>query len=141
MLEITEQEIEQIRKEIASEPRIASAELNGDCLKVRLESVLVEGAAAELSLPLRNYSSFEGATDEQINSFIIAANGRSIRWAEVGRGVMLTAPNIAGAFGLAATLNNHLVKARAVKTPARSAASRANGAKGGRPRKKPLVAA
>ena len=83
------------------------------------------------AFPARLAQGLEAATAEQLARVEILGNGYSLRWKALD--VDLSVPGLlAGLFGTKA----HMARlAGQAKSPAKAAAARANGAKGGRPRR------
>ena len=96
-----------------------------------LEILLATGAT--ISIPARQLRHLANLTDEQLQEVRVVAGGTGLMWrsADVDLGVDFLLQALTG-------LPTHIEVARkggSAKTPAKAAASRANGAKGGRPRK------
>ncbi|MDI1365484.1 MAG: DUF2442 domain-containing protein, partial [bacterium] len=110
----------------ASEPRAASARYDRPTGRVVVE--LSNGAA--FAFPARLVSDLETATTEQLAQVSILGIGHGLHWDALD--VDLTVPGLlAGLFGTQAHLAR---KAGQTASPAKAAAARNNGAKGGRPR-------
>lgn len=129
----------------ASEPRIQRAAYEDGRLVFELKGNAFAGTV--LSFPAQSVPGLENATEEEVRGFVVTTTGSSIRWpgAKVGFGapalVQLACGLIAPATAQA-TLERFEAarKMGSARTEAKSASSRANGAKGGRPRKKPVEA-
>ncbi|WP_304177603.1 DUF2442 domain-containing protein [Phenylobacterium aquaticum] len=109
------------------EPRAASARY--DRRQGRIVVALTNGCT--FAFPPRLAQGLEGATDEQLAAFEILGAGYGLHWESLD--VDLSIPGLlAGLFGAKSYMARHAGQAR---SPAKSAAARVNGAKGGRPRK------
>jgi hypothetical protein len=110
-----------------SEPRAASAHYDGECGRLIVE--LTNGCT--FSFPPALAQGLEAATDEQIAQVEILGAGYGLHWDALD--VDLSVPGLlAGLFGTRA----HMARlAGQATSPAKAAAARTNGAKGGRPRK------
>ena len=110
-----------------SEPRAISARY--DRLTGRIAVELTNGGA--FAFPARLGQGLENATDEQLSQVTILGAGYGLHWEALD--VDLSIPGLAaGVFGT----KTHMARIAGRGTsPAKSAAARANGAKGGRPRK------
>lgn len=83
------------------------------------------------AFPPRLAQGLEGATDDQLAAVEILGRGYGLHWEELD--VDLSLPGLmAGIFGTAAWMAS---RAGQTTSAAKAAAARANGAKGGRPRK------
>lgn len=131
MAEITEIEIDAAvrRGKILSEvePRAQTVHYSG--AEDRIVINLTNGTA--FSFPPRLVQGLEVATPAQIASVEILGNGYGLHWEELDVDFTV-AGLIAGIFG---TRTYMARQAGQVRSAAKTAAARANGAKGGRPRK------
>jgi hypothetical protein len=131
MAEITDAELDrasQLGAALAkSEPRAASARYDRSTGRIAVE--LTNGSA--FAFPARLGQGLEAATDDQLAEVVILGAGYGLHWEALD--VDLSIPGLAaGIFGTRA----HMARiAGRGASPAKSAAARANGAKGGRPRK------
>ncbi|HWW26600.1 MAG TPA: DUF2442 domain-containing protein [Caulobacter sp.] len=131
MVEITDAEIDKARRLGAalarSEPRATSARYDQSTGRIVVE--LTNGSA--FAFPARLGQGLENATDEQLAEVAVRSSGYGLHWATLD--VDLSIPGLAaGIFGTKA----HMARlAGRSWSPAKAAAARANGAKGGRPRK------
>jgi hypothetical protein len=110
-----------------TEPRAASARYDAKhrTVVVRLKN------GCTFSFPAGLAQGLEHATDAQLANIEILGAGYGLRWESLD--VDFTVPGLLnGLFGTAAYMAR---RAGATTTPAKAAAARANGAKGGRPRK------
>ncbi len=136
---ISEAEFEELKQQARQldkeEPRIARARFNAHKGRLELELKGSALAGTELSLVVRQLAQLQDAPDELLSEFIVTRSGTSIRWPQLNFGISTVAlvEIICGLRHL--SLATHQSKAGSVKTQAKTLASRANGAKGGRPRK------
>lgn len=129
MAELTDAEIdaalERGRSAGLREPRAASVRYDGDLGRVVVE--LTNGCS--FAFPARLAQGLEAATADQLAQVEILGTGYGLRWEALD--VDLSVPGLlAGLFGTKA----HMARlAGQAKSPAKAAAARTNGAKGGRP--------
>ena len=111
----------------AAEPRAAAARYDRQAERVIVE--LTNGCT--FAFPARLAQGLESATDEQLAAVEVTGRGYGLHWESLD--VDLSLPGLmAGLFG---TRIHMARRAGQVTSPAKSAAARTNGAKGGRPRK------
>jgi hypothetical protein len=131
MAELTDDAIEAAlergRRLRATEPRAAGARIDPRTGRVTVE--LVNGCA--FVFPARSVQGLEAATDADLAAVELLPQGRGLHWE--GPDVDISLPGLMnGIFGTRA----HMARlAGSATSPAKAAAARANGAKGGRPRK------
>ncbi|KRA57782.1 hypothetical protein ASD79_15825 [Caulobacter sp. Root655] len=131
MAELTDAEIDAataLGEQLALiEPRAASARYDQATGRIVVE--LTSGSA--FAFPARLGQGLETATDEQLAQVEVLGAGYGLHWEALD--VDLSIPGLAaGIFGTKA----HMARiAGRSSSPAKAAAARANGAKGGRPRK------
>ncbi len=131
MAELTDAQIDAAaeRGRIArlTEPRAANARYDRDAGRVIVE--LINGCV--FAFPPRLAQGLEVATDDQLAAVEILGTGYGLHWEALD--VDLSVPGLlAGLFGTRAFMARNAGRA---KSPAKAAAARSNGAKGGRPRK------
>jgi hypothetical protein len=131
MAELTDAQIdtalERGRNAQLHEPRAAAAGYDR-----RGKRVIVELAnGCTFAFPPKLAQGLETATEEQLSQVEIMGAGYGLHWEALDAD--LSVPGLlAGLFGTRAYLAQHAGRA---KSPAKAAAARANGAKGGRPRR------
>ena len=119
------------RAMLASEPRAASARYDAPSERVVVE--LVNGCA--YAFPAQRVEDLRGADDAALANVIVDGAGFNLHWPDLDADLFVPAL-VAGVFGtrafMASELGRHAGRAR---SPAKTAAARTNGAKGGRTRK------
>ncbi len=131
MAELTDAEIdaalERGRQIQAQEPRAAAVHFDPRTGKITLD--LTNGCT--FVFPARLIQGLEGAADDELAAVELLPQGRGLHWERPD--VDISVPGLVnGIFGTRAHMARVAGKS---KSPAKTAASRANGAKGGRPRK------
>jgi hypothetical protein len=115
---------------LESEPRALSARY--DAQRARIVVELSNGAT--YAFPAALGQGLEAATPAQLAEVEVAGAGFGLHWPSLD--VDLSIPGLlAGRFGTKAWMSELARRAGSVTSPAKAAAARANGAKGGRPRK------
>lgn len=119
------------RKVLDSEPRASSARYDRRSGRVVVE--LLNGCA--YAFPANLVQDLQGASEDDLTKIETDKIGLNLHWP--GLDVDLYVPALlAGIFGTRAWMAGELARiAGSSKSPAKAAAARANGAKGGRPRK------
>lgn len=131
MVELTDAQfdaaVERGRATSVSEPRAVSARY--DCAAGRITVELTNGCV--FAFPPRLAQGLESATDDQLAQVEILGSGYGLHWEELDAD--LSVPGLlAGVFGT----RSYIARlAGQTSSPAKAAAARKNGAKGGRPRK------
>lgn len=118
------------RAMLATEPRAASARY--DPVTSRIVVELTNGCT--FAFPARRIEELETATDSEIAEVQVAGAGFGLHWPS--RDADLTIAGLMnGVFGTRKWMSELARRAGRATSPAKAAAARANGAKGGRPRK------
>ncbi len=119
--------IERGKLTLETEPRAASVRYDRQLDRMIVD--LTNGCT--FAFPPRVAQGLEQATPDQLADVEILGKGYGLHWE--GMDVDLSIPGLmAGIFGTKSYMARHAGQA---KSPAKAAAARANGAKGGRPRK------
>ena len=131
MAELSDTEIdlalERGRFAASSEPRAKQVRFNRKLGRVVVE--LTNGCS--FAFPPRLAQGLESASEDQIARVEILGSGYGLHWEELD--VDLSVPGLLG--GLFGTRAYLAQRAGRITSPAKAAAARANGAKGGRPKK------
>jgi hypothetical protein len=119
------------RRVLADEPRAASARYDPATGEVRVR--LTNGCS--FAFPARRVQGLEAASDADLAEVEVLGRGIGLHWERLD--VDVSVPSLlAGLFGTKAwTDRQRAAHAGRARSPAKAAAARANGAKGGRPRK------
>ena len=131
MVELTDEDyeaaLERGRVAEATEPRAKSAHYDAKSGRVVID--LKNGST--FAFPARLAQGLEHATDQQLAEVEVLGTGSGLHWETLN--VDYTVPGLlAGIFGTRRHMAQHAGRST---SPAKAAAARANGAKGGRPRK------
>lgn len=119
----------QERGRIAAQIEPRAARVRYDRRRGRMVIALTNGCT--FTFPPHLAQGLEKASDDEIAQFEVLGNGYGLHWETLD--VDLSIPGLlAGLFGTKSHMARHAGQAR---SPAKAAAARANGAKGGRPRK------
>jgi hypothetical protein len=115
---------------LEAEPRALAARYDR-----KADRIIVELASgATFAFPPSLGQGLQGATPDQLAEVAISGPGFGLTWEALD--VDLSVPGLmAGSFGTKAWMRELARRAGSVTSPAKAAAARANGAKGGRPRK------
>jgi Protein of unknown function (DUF2442) len=119
------------REMLKTEPRAVSARYDGKSGRVIVD--LVSGCT--YIFPVTNMQDFQDIDPAGLDEIIVDGVGFNLHWPKLNVDLYVPAL-VAGVFGTKAWMEKALARrAGQAKSPAKAAASRANGAKGGRPRK------
>lgn len=118
------------RDALANEPRALAARYDRKAGRIIVD--LASGAT--FAFPPGLGQGLEAATPDQLAEVAIAGAGFGLHWEALD--VDLSVPALmAGSFGTKAWMRELARRAGSVTSPAKAAAARVNGAKGGRPKK------
>lgn len=131
MVEVTDEELQRARERgeelWATEPRASAARYDRKSGRVVID--LTNGST--FMFPARLAQGLTDASDDDLAQITLMGEGYALHWETINEG--FTVPGLlAGLFG---TRKYMAQLAGRAKSPAKAAAARANGAKGGRPRK------
>lgn len=115
---------------LASEPRAASARYDAPSGRIVVE--LTNGCT--FAFPARRVEELADASDAEMAAVEVAGAGFGLRWEARDADLSLQGL-MGGLFGTKAWMSELARHAGQSRSPAKAAAARANGAKGGRPRK------
>ena len=119
------------RKLLGNEPRASSARYDRRSDRVVIE--LLNGCA--YAFPAHLVQDLQGASKDDLASIETDTSGLNLHWPALDADLYVPAL-VAGIFGTRAWMAGELARiAGSRKSPAKTTAARANGAKGGRPRK------
>ncbi len=135
LVDITEHQMreaeERMRKHVAEHPVAVFVSFNPADGRVAIE--LSNGAL--FAIPARIIQGLENASDSDLNEIEITASGTGLYFPIVDADI-LVAPLLAGVLGSRSFMARRLGKqGGASRSESKAAAARANGARGGRPRK------
>ena len=117
---------------LETEPRASAAQYDQVTGRVTVE--LVNGCS--YAFPAQLVQALHGASDEALAGVEVDGRGFNLHWPALDVDLYVPAL-VAGVFGTKASMTSALARvAGAAKSSAKAAAARANGAKGGRPRKR-----
>jgi hypothetical protein len=131
---ITEHELNQAEK------RMASVREPGHAVSARYDRrrsriVVALNTGVELAFPTRLAEGLAGASHENLADIEITPAGLGLHWPRLDADLYVPAL-LQGVFGSKTWMARHLgAEGGRARTPAKSAASRTNGRKGGRPKK------
>lgn len=134
MAEVTDAQLEAAeargRTLLATEPRAATARYDRATGRVVVD--LVNGCV--YAFPARLVEDLHGASDEALAGVTVDGLGFNLHWPALDADLHVPAL-LAGVFGTRAWMSRELARVAGQATsPAKAAAARSNGAKGGRPR-------
>jgi len=116
---------------LETDPRAASARYDRESGKIILD--LVNGCT--YAFPARLVQDLQGAREDDLAQIEIEGLGFDLHWPTLDADLYVPAL-VAGIFGTREWMTRELARrAGQTKSPAKTAAARANGSKGGRPRK------
>lgn len=122
--------------EQAAQPRATAARY--DARKKVLVIELVNGAS--FAFPPSLAQGLEGASAADLSAVEITPMGTGLHWPRLDADLTVDGL-LAGVFGSRNWMRAHAARAGSARSPAKTAAARANGVKGGRPRKTAVVPA
>lgn len=117
----------------AQKPKVNEARYENGVLYLVLGGTALEGST--LSVPVRTITPLARLSEEQLAKVEVKGNGHILVWRDGNEDF-----NVAGLIERITGLKTHrahMAQIGAISTEAKAAAARANGAKGGRPRKNP----
>lgn len=118
------------RELLATEPRATAARYD-----VQADRIVIElSNGASFAFPPSLVERLENATPEQLAEVEIAGAGFGLHWPALDEDLYVPAL-LSGIFGTKTWMRELARRAGQSTSPAKAAAARANGAKGGRPRK------
>lgn len=118
------------REQLESEPRALAARYDAKADRIVVE--LSNGAT--FTFPPQLGQGLEGARPDQLGEVEILGAGFGLHWESLDVDLSIGGL-LAGRFGTKAWMSELAARAGRATSPAKAAAARANGAKGGRPRK------
>ena len=135
MADLTEEQLRRAeargRRMLEAEPRATAARYDPAAGRVVIE--LANGCA--YAFPAQGVQDLQGASDEDLAHVEVDGAGFNLHWPRLDVDLHVPAL-VAGVFGTRAWIARELARvAGRARSPAKAAAARSNGAKGGRPRK------
>jgi hypothetical protein len=135
MVEVTDAQLRRAetrgRKMLETEPRAASAHYDKATSRVTIN--LINGCS--YAFPARLVQDLYGASDESLSDVRVDGVGFNLHWPALDVDLYVPAL-VSGIFGSRKWMASELARiAGRSRSPAKAAAARSNGAKGGRPRK------
>ncbi len=115
----------------STKPSLQSVRFENGLLHLTLRGTAIEGTT--VSVPARNIVQLADLSDEELAKVQVASNGHVLLWREANIDFAV-AGLIERITGLK-THRAHMAQIGAISSEAKAAAARANGQKGGRPRK------
>lgn len=107
----------------------------------RKKTMVIELAnGASFAFPPSLAQGLEGASSADLSDIEITPMGTGLHWPRLNADLTVEGL-LAGVFGSRSWMRAHAARAGSARTPAKAAAAKANGAKGGRPRKTAVVPA
>ncbi len=119
------------QSKVSTKPAVSEVRYENGLLVLLLRGTALEGAT--VSVPARNIRPLSHLSDEELAKVQVASNGHVLLWREANIDFAV-AGLIERITGLK-THRAHMAQIGAISTEAKAAAARANGQKGGRPRK------
>lgn len=113
------------------EPRAVGARYDERTRRIEIE--LADGCL--FAFPAESTEGLEGATPDQLAQVEIVGDGYALRWEELDADYTV-AGLLAGRLGSRGWMREHARRAGSATSAAKARAARANGRKGGRPRRK-----
>ena len=135
MVNVTDAQLEEAeargREMLESQPRASAAHYDPATGRVVVD--LINGCL--YAFPARLVQDLHGASDDALAGVVVDGLGFNLHWPALNADLYVPAL-VAGLFGTRSWMTRELARVAGQKTsPAKTAAARSNGAKGGRPRK------
>ena len=135
-LELTHVDEAKARGRLEDQPALQAKAARYDSRKKLIVVDLANGSS--FSFPPALTQGLADARAADLSEIEITPQGTGLHWPRLDADLTVEGL-LAGLFGSRAWMRAHAARAGTVKSPAKAAASRTNGAKGGRPRKSDLV--